>query len=107
MMTMPVGEISKWQRSAHEVSALLKAVGNERRLLILCQLSAYGEMSVGQLLETVDLSQSALSQHLAKMRTADIVRARRDGQTIYYSIGDTRIADLMATLYRLYCHEGT
>lgn len=92
-----------WKSGAAEVSNVLKAIGNERRLLILCQLVTQGEMSVGALVNEVDLSQSALSQHLARMRTEGILATRRDGLTIYYRISDRRIEDLMATFYHLYC----
>lgn len=102
-MHQPLEEIRNWQNGAGEVSELLRAVGNKRRLIILCHLSVHGEMPVGKLLDLVDLSQSALSQHLAKLRAAGVVRARRVGQTIWYSVGDERIAEVMATLYRLYC----
>lgn len=63
---------------------LLSVLGNERRLLIMCHLLE-GEFSVGRIAEMVDLSQSALSQHLAKLRALNLVQTRRDGQTIYYS----------------------
>lgn len=102
-MFSTVGDLDKWQTGAAEVTNVLKAVGNERRLLILCQLTNNGEMSVGALVDAIELGQSALSQHLAKMRDEGIVTTRRDGQTILYRIADSRIEELMATLYRLYC----
>ena len=68
------------QAKAREAGALLKAMGNERRLLILCQLAG-GEKSVGELEEAIDLSQSALSQHLARLRKDGLVRTRRKAQT--------------------------
>ena len=68
-----------------EAARLLKALGNEKRLMVLCLL-AQGERSVGDLNARVDLSQSALSQHLAVLRNDGLVRARRETQTIYYSL---------------------
>jgi DNA-binding transcriptional ArsR family regulator len=89
--------------NALEVADILRALGNERRLMILCKLVEAGEMTVGALVEAVGLSQSALSQHLAKMRDENIVTFRRDSQTLWYRIADPRIEQLMAELHRLYC----
>lgn len=77
-----------------QVTTLLKAVANEKRLKILCVLSN-GEKSVGELEQKIDLSQSALSQHLARLRRDEIVGTRRDAQTIYYSISDQKVVDLV------------
>ncbi len=96
-------QISNWKGGAAEVSSVLKAIGNERRLMILCHLAQRGEMSVGALVEEIRLSQSALSQHLARMRADDVVVTRRDGQVIHYRIADPRIEALMGKLYLLYC----
>jgi ArsR family transcriptional regulator, virulence genes transcriptional regulator len=85
------------QAKAREAGALLKAMGNERRLLILCQLAG-GEKSVGELEDAIDLSQSALSQHLARLRKDGLVRTRRNAQTIYYSIDSAAAAAVMKTL---------
>jgi ArsR family transcriptional regulator len=81
----------------------LRMLGNGRRLMILCQLAEAGEMTVGALADTVGLGQSALSQHLAKMRDDNIVGFRRDGQTLWYRIADPRIEQLMTELHRLFC----
>lgn len=85
------------QAKAREAGTLLKAMGNERRLLILCQL-AEGEKSVGQLENAIDLSQSALSQHLARLRRDGLVRTRRQAQTIFYSIDSAAAAMIIKTL---------
>lgn len=87
---------------SEEVAELLKAMSNSHRLLILCELSN-GERSVSALEEIVGLSQSALSQHLARLRESGIVATRRDAQTIFYSLADARVATLMGTLYTLFC----
>ena len=95
--------IDDFAANALEVANTLRALGNERRLMILCKLVEAGEMTVGALVEAVGLSQSALSQHLAKMRDEKIVTFRRDSQTLWYRIADPRIEQLMAELHRLYC----
>ena len=73
--------------------------------MILCKLVEWGEANVNSLVEAVGLSQSALSQHLAKMRDEGIVATRRESQTIWYRIADPRIEQLFATLYSLYCKQ--
>jgi len=78
-------------------SGLLAAIGNDKRLKILCEL-AEGEASVGSLAKKVDLSQSALSQHLAKLRALKLVSTRRDAQTIYYSVASPLIPPVLSTL---------
>ncbi|HYB09330.1 MAG TPA: metalloregulator ArsR/SmtB family transcription factor [Alphaproteobacteria bacterium] len=87
--------------SSKRATTLLKALGNERRLLILCYLSE-GEHSVGELEDLVNLSQSALSQHLARLRRDQLVRTRRSAQTIFYSLASHEACSVMETLYRLY-----
>lgn len=96
-------DIQALEEKASDIATLLKAMGNERRLVILCQLVAHGEMSVGAMAQKIELGQSALSQHLAKMRDEGIVSTRREGQTIWYRITDSRVEELMAILHRLYC----
>ncbi len=88
---------------ANEVAALLRELANEKRLLILCLLVETGEMRVSDLAERVGLSQSALSQHLARLREEKLVTFRRDSQTLWYRIADPRIEDLMAQLHRIFC----
>ena len=92
-----------FEKQAVEVAGILRALANERRLMILCQLVECGESNVNSLAEAVGLSQSALSQHLAKMRNESIVACRRDGQTMMYRIADPRIEQLMTELHRLFC----
>lgn len=90
------------EQAAREASALLKAMSNERRLLILCHLSR-AERSVGELCGLVDISQSALSQHLAKLRSDGLVTTRREAQTIYYSLRGEAVQTVLDSLYGLYC----
>ena len=91
------------EAKAGQVADLLGALANDRRLLILCKLIETGEATVGALADDVGLSQSALSQHLARMREEGIVTFRRDAQTLWYRIADPRVETLLATLHRLYC----
>ena len=91
------------EKAATQVAGILRALANERRLMILCKLVEWGEGNVNSLAEAVGLSQSALSQHLAKMRDEGLVTFRRESQTLWYRIADPRIEDLFATLHRLYC----
>jgi ArsR family transcriptional regulator len=78
-------------RQATEVAAILRELGNERRLMILCKLVEWGEANVSALAEAVGLSQSALSQHLARMRDEKLVTFRRESQVLWYRIADPRI----------------
>ena len=96
-------DFAAFEANAVQAANLLRALGNERRLMILCKLVEWGEANVGALSEAVGLSQSALSQHLAKMREEGIVAFRRDSQTIWYRIDDPRTEQLLATLHRLFC----
>lgn len=86
-------------------AAFLKAAANANRLMILCELKD-GERSVSALESVVPLAQSALSQHLAKLRAEGLVKTRREAQTIYYSLADDRIARLIDTLNELFCSKG-
>ena len=101
--TVPTRTSRDLKAKAGQVADLLSTLANDRRLLILCRLVECGEATVGQLAEDVELSQSALSQHLARMREEGLVVFRRDAQTLWYRIADPRVEDLLATLHRLYC----
>ncbi len=82
---------------------MLRALANEQRLLILCHLAATGELSVSALGERMSLSQSALSQHLARLREDGILAFRREAQTLFYHIADDKAAQLLGLLHNLYC----
>ncbi|HHV68797.1 ArsR/SmtB family transcription factor [Brucella intermedia] len=84
-----------------QAADFLSALANNKRLLILCKL-LHNEMSVGALAKAIDLSQSALSQHLAKLRALDLVSTRRDAQTIYYMVSSPHIELMLSTLSSLY-----
>jgi DNA-binding transcriptional ArsR family regulator len=90
------------ESEAGAAEALLKSVANKRRLVILCELLG-GEKSVSALRDAIGLSQSALSQHLARLRADKIVTTRRESQTIYYSLESERVTKLIGLLYELYC----
>ena len=92
------------ERQAGAAEGLLKAVANRRRLTILCELSR-GERSVSDLGEAIGLSQSALSQHLARLRADRIVATRRESQTIYYSLESEGARRLIDLLYQLFCAQ--
>lgn len=90
---------------AAEAAALMKALSNEHRLLILCHLVSDQELTVGALVERVGLSQSALSQHLARLRGERLVCFRRDAQTLHYRIADRKAAQVLSLLRDLFCPE--
>jgi DNA-binding transcriptional ArsR family regulator len=87
---------------AGAAAALLKALAHEARLMVLCQL-LNGEHSAGALQEGSGLTQSALSQHLARLREEGLVTTRRDAQTIYYRLADAKVARVLETLAAIYC----
>jgi len=95
-------EIDIMETAAGQASDLLKALANRHRLLIICQLID-GERSVGDLAEFLGLRDSTVSQHLALLRKDGLVVARRDGQTIYYSIASDPAREVLKTLYQVYC----
>jgi len=95
-------DLGQMRRNAGQAAELLKQLANSNRLLILCSL-AEGEASVTQLNEKVNLSQSALSQHLAVLRENRLVHTRREAQTIFYSLADSDALPLIRTLHDIYC----
>ena len=88
--------------TAPKVSALMKVLSNQHRLMILCQLCE-SERSVGELVDLLDIHQAALSQQLSRLRASNLVKTRREAQTIYYSIADEDLVRLLAFLYVTYC----
>lgn len=95
-------DLERLRASADAATDLLKALANPHRLLILCQLEA-GEMQVGQLQAGSGLSQSALSQHLARLREDGLVTTRRDGVAIFYRIGDPSALKVIGVLAEIFC----
>lgn len=96
------GDLARMHARAGEAAALMKALSNESRLLILCTLAGT-EMSVSELNERIPLSQSALSQQLAVLRREGLVRTRREAQTIYYSLVPSDAVPVIEVLQRIYC----
>ena len=88
--------------AADAATALLKALANRRRLAIVCQLIEK-ERSVGELAALMKTRDSTVSQHLALLRKDGLVSARRDAQTIWYSIASDAARGIVAALYRAYC----
>jgi DNA-binding transcriptional ArsR family regulator len=95
--------LKKLTKQAGDAAQLLKLLGNEKRLLILCFLAARGEMTVGELVSVVKLSQSALSQHLGKLRADGVVAFRRNSQTLHYRVADKRALHVLQVLKEIYC----
>jgi DNA-binding transcriptional ArsR family regulator len=96
-------DIQTFEAKAAEAAKMLKLLANEHRLLVLCRLVAEREMTVGDIADAIGLSQSALSQHLAKMREDGLVATRRDGQTIYYRLADKNVARVLTLLKNIFC----
>jgi DNA-binding transcriptional ArsR family regulator len=96
-------DIADFEKKAGQAAQMLKLLANENRLLILCQLVMAHEMSVNGLADAVGLSQSALSQHLAKMRDEGLLTTRREAQTVFYRIGDPNAARILSLLKNIYC----
>ena|SRR5690554_76477 len=101
----PEFNLEAMQEHASEAAQLLKALANERRLQVLCLLAG-GERSVGELNELLELSQSALSQHLAVLREEGLVETRREAQMIHYSLAPGPAGAVMETLYGIFCGSG-
>ena len=97
-------DFSPLEREAEQTCSILRTIGNPHRLLILCRLSAR-EHSVSELESAVGLSQSALSQHLARLRKDNLVITRRVAQTIYYSLENTQVESLLKALNSVLCTD--
>lgn len=93
------------EAQAGPIAKTLRALGNDKRLAILCKLAAAGEMNGTELAAVVGLSQSALSQHLARLRKEGAVGFRRERQTIWYRLNNPKIEALMTSLQHIYCEK--
>ena len=95
-------EMRKMEQNADRASQLLTAMANPKRLLILCNLLD-SELNVSELAERIDLGQSPLSQHLSKLRAWGLVKTRREGQQINYTLASDDVRQVLMTLYNIYC----
>ena len=102
---MALEDFSPLEEDAEQTCTVLRAIGNPHRLMILCRLSKR-EHSVRELELATGLSQSALSQHLARLRRDNMVGTRRAAQTIYYSLEGTRVETLLQALNQVFCTDG-
>ena len=102
MPVMPNVNFDELLESACQASNLLRALGNEYRLIILCHLLS-GEHQVAELQDKLDLSQSSLSQHLARLRHEGLVQTRRESQAIFYSLAGDKVQPVLEVLFSLYC----
>ncbi len=96
----------RMEAAAEQASELLKSLANRHRLLILCQLTQ-GERSVGDLADFLNLRDSTVSQHLALLRKDELVSARRDGQSIWYSVSSDPAQQILETLFNIFCKPAT
>lgn len=101
---MNLDELNRLKASAEVAVMLLKSMAHKDRLLILCHLSG-GEISAGELAGRSLLSQSAFSQHLAILRSEQLVKTRREAQTIYYSLANIEVIEVLTTLKRIFCKD--
>lgn len=104
MMSIDAVQAEAMREHAGAAARLLKAIANEKRLMILCVLTE-GELSVGEINERIPVSQSALSQHLAILRRDQLVTTRRDGQLIFYRLREGPVLRLIQTLHGIYCGD--
>lgn len=95
-------DMDKMRSSAQKASDMMKLLGHPHRLMILCELNL-GERSVSELSEKINIGQSPLSQHLARMRHEGVVSTRRNAQTVYYSLTEGAASQLIQVLYDIYC----
>lgn len=103
-MDTPPDQLANFMSKAKSASEMLKALSHETRLLILCILSR-GEKTVGEIEAILGLQQAVVSQQLARLRLDDLVKTRRDGRMIYYSIDNPRLQNLISVLYDIYCGD--
>ena len=102
---MNTAELNSLIDASEQAAQFMRALGNANRLLILCKLLDADEMSVSTLQNGFDISQSALSQHLARMREEGLVTFRRESQTLYYSISDEKVRKIITALKDCFCNE--
>ncbi|MEM8553273.1 MAG: metalloregulator ArsR/SmtB family transcription factor [Pseudomonadota bacterium] len=92
-------------QNATDAANFLKAISHEGRLMILCHLAS-GEKTVTELEELLSARQAAVSQQLSRLRLEGLVKPRRDGKAIYYSLTDDRPRKIIEVVYELFCKDG-
>ena len=102
MSVISASDMKAMRKHAGDAASMMRALSHEARLLVLCELVG-GERTAGELVERSGLSQSALSQHLAKLRDGKLVATRREAQSIFYRIADPKAARLLGVLHEIYC----
>lgn len=102
MSVIAASDMKAMRKHAGDAASMMRALSHEARLLVLCELVG-GERTAGELVERSGLSQSALSQHLAKLRDGKLVATRREAQSIFYRIADPKAARLLGVLHEIYC----
>ena len=100
--SISTSDLKRMRKHAGEAVSMMRALSHEARLLVLCELTG-GECTAGALVERSGLSQSALSQHLAKLRDEGLVATRREAQSVFYRIADPKAARLLHVLHEIYC----
>lgn len=103
--TLDKPNFSEFEQQAGRAADFLRTLGNAHRLQVLCLLIEHKELSVGQMLEHTTLSQSALSQHLGKMREEGLISYRRDAQTLYYALSSPVVTEIIAVLKTHFCPD--
>ena len=94
---------AQFAAQAAEAAAVMKSLSHEGRLRVLCYLAEAGEISAGELTSRVGLTQSALSQHLAKLRAENLVATRKQAQSVFYRIAEPKVLELLKALHDIYC----
>ncbi len=102
MQNISATDMKAMRKHSADAAAMMRALSHEARLRVLCDLVG-GECMAGELVERSGLSQSALSQHLARLREEGLVATRREGQSVFYRIADPRAARILGVLYDIYC----
>jgi ArsR family transcriptional regulator, virulence genes transcriptional regulator len=105
MKQLPPFPLADMAENASRAAELLALLASGPRLLVMCHLAAAGELPVGALVNRIGISQSALSQHLAKLREQGLVAFRREGQVLHYRVADAKVLRVLELLHELYCPE--
>lgn len=106
METITAKDLKAMRKHAGSAASMMAALSHEARLRVLCDLVG-GERTAGELVERSDLSQSALSQHLSKLRDEGLVATRREGVSIFYSIANPDAARILGVLHEIYCKRSS